>query len=69
MDKVVVDVDHVDVVVDVDKVVVVVDVYKVVVVDVDKGSGGECWPRASAFSLQSAGASPLVGTDAKISKS
>ena len=68
MDKGVVDVDHVDVVVDVDKVVV--DVYKVVVrVDVDKGSGGECWPRASAFSLQSAGASRLVGTDAKISKS
>ena len=47
---------------------VVVDVDKVVVVDVDKGSGGECWPRASAFSLQSAGASRLVGTDAKISK-
>ena len=61
MDKVVVDVDHVDVVVDLDKVVVRVDV--------DKGSGGECWPRASAFSLQSAGASRLVGTDAKISKS
>ena len=56
------------VVVEVDKVVV--DVDKVVVrVDVDKGSGGECWPRASAFSLQSAGASRLVGTDAKISKS